>query len=358
MPWPREFCRESWGAFLRDVLPPLARWAGADLFRAPVSPWGVLGRSVRGAQHRRQGLPNQDAIGWLPETGTGPPLIAAVSDGHGSTRSFRSHQGAALAVQICLAVLNHFCRPTAPLAPDRRRSRLYRQVPGQLVRAWQAAVAAHWQANPLTPEELSRLGPKGPAADGRAAAGVPLLAYGATLVAVVVTAGECFFLQLGDGDILTVSEGGQVHRPLRHDPRLFANETTSLCSPRAARDFRLGWQPRAWGAPALILVSTDGYANSFRDNAAFLQVAPDLLGMLRTHGVSAVNAELDTWLQESSEKGSGDDVTLAILYRRDAVEPAHPTPLPEPGTGKSSPGLEAIAVSGVPHEGSRPPEVG
>jgi hypothetical protein len=80
--------------------------------------------------------------------------------------------------------------------------------------------------------------------------------------------------------------------------------------------------------------------------------------MLRTHGVSAVNAELDTWLQESSENGSGDDVTLAILYRRDAIEPAHETPLTEPRTGTRSPSQEAVADSELPHERSRPPKVG
>ena len=34
--------------------------------------WRVVGTSVRGAAHRRRGLPNQDALRWWPATGEGP----------------------------------------------------------------------------------------------------------------------------------------------------------------------------------------------------------------------------------------------------------------------------------------------
>ncbi len=68
-------------------------------------------------------------------------------------------------------------------------------------------------------------------------------------------------------------------------------------------------------APALILVSTDGYANSFADDAGFLQVGSDLLNILRAQGLDEVTANLDGWPAEASEQGSGD-VTLGLLYRR------------------------------------------
>ncbi len=72
--------------------------------------------------------------------------------------------------------------------------------------------------------------------------------------------------------------------------------------------------PLREAAPALILVSTDGYANSFADAAGFLQVGSDLLNILRAQGLDEVTANLDGWLTEASEQGSGD-VTLGLLYR-------------------------------------------
>ena len=34
--------------------------------------WSAVGQSVRGAAHLRTGLPNQDAIRWLPASGSWP----------------------------------------------------------------------------------------------------------------------------------------------------------------------------------------------------------------------------------------------------------------------------------------------
>src|SRR5437016_2401525 len=72
------------------------------------SAWRIVGRSVRGAAHKRVDLPNQDAIGWWPDSGEGMPVILAVSDGHGSAKYFRSHRGARLAVETALKVIENF----------------------------------------------------------------------------------------------------------------------------------------------------------------------------------------------------------------------------------------------------------
>ena len=65
--------------------------------------------------------------------------------------------------------------------------------------------------------------------------------------------------------------------------------------------------------PALVLLSTDGYANSFEDDGGFLSVGSDLLMMLREHDTAAVQRDLETWLEEASREGSGDDITLGVL---------------------------------------------
>ncbi len=57
----------------------------------------------------------------------------------------------------------------------------------------------------------------------------PYLAYGATLLAVALTSSFALYMQLGDGEILIVSDAGEVTQPLLKDERLLANETTSLC---------------------------------------------------------------------------------------------------------------------------------
>jgi hypothetical protein len=283
--------------------------------------WRVIGHSVRGAAHVRVDLPNQDAICWLPESGTGLPLVLAVSDGHGSARCFRSDVGARLAVETATQVTQEFLEnlpESLNLSAIKRWAE--ENLPRAIVHRWRDRVADDIFAHPLPKADLDRLEANEDVTKRRQVVLDPLLAYGATLLTVLVTESFILYLQLGDGDILTVSEAGEVSRPpLPVDARLFANETTSLCSRDAWREFRSHFQVLSGSPPALILVSTDGYANSFRDEAGFLQVGADFLALIRADGLDAVHESLESWLSEASRNGSGDDITVGILCRTDAL---------------------------------------
>jgi hypothetical protein len=106
-----------------------------------------------------------------------------------------------------------------------------------------------------------------------------------------------------------------VTRPIDRDELLIANETTSLCMDDPFPDFRFRFQYVGDSPPGLILLSTDGYPNSFRSQDGFLQVGTDLLDILCTDGGDSVEKDLPGWLREASSGGSGDDVTLGIVYR-------------------------------------------
>lgn len=282
--------------------------------------WRVAGRSVRGATHERNGKPNQDAICWLPESSSGLPLILAVADGHGSSKSFRSETGAHLAVETATQVINDFLlgqTQTENLSATKRAAEEW--LPKALARRWTEAVETHLAAHPLSTDEINLLGGDRHAAVGQAVPANSQLAYGTTILAAAVAEGFILYLQLGDGEILTVSGEGEVTRPLPKDERLFANETTSLCSQDAWRDFRVSFQVVSHTPPALILLSTDGYPNSFRDEQGFLKVGSDILEVIRTGGLDKFNDHIESWLTESTYAGSGDDVTLGIIYAEDVI---------------------------------------
>lgn len=286
-----------------------------DSVRLPAA-WQAIGRTVRGATHARRDMPNQDAVNWFKDPTHGLPLIMAVSDGHGNAKSFRSDRGANLAVHTAIALLRQFVadQPDSP-NPSAIKHALEEVLPTRLVHTWKMQVQAHRDEYPFTSTELERLDSD----SCKAIDEEPWLAYGATLLAVVVANSLLFYLQLGDGDILIVSEAADVYRPLPPDERLFANMTTSLITKNPLRDCRTHLQMWADPLPAMILLSTDGYVNSFRSETDFLQVGTDLLGLIRTHGLGEVEANLETWLHESSQSGSGDDITLGIICRTDAL---------------------------------------
>jgi len=298
------------------------------------STWRIVGESVRGASHERTNLPNQDAIQWSPEKGDVLPLILCVSDGHGSAKYFRSDTGSRLAVDTAVEVIREFLDGQTDI---NNLSIIKRTAEEKLTQAlthrWRGAVSSDIEARAFTLDEMTLL--KGKTVSAQASvpnedkdnsvsaedlATFGYLAYGATLLGVVVTEDYILYLQLGDGDILTVSEKGEVTKPLTADERLFANETTSLCSRDGWRDFRVDFQVMSGEPPALILLSTDGYANSFRDEAGFLKVGSDLLDMIREDGLESVSDNLEMWLAEASQAGSGDDITLGLICRMDALE--------------------------------------
>ena len=317
----------------------------------PRPTWEVFGRTVRGASHLRSGAPNQDALRWEASNGrAGPTVILAVADGHGSRKSFRSERGSRFAVRVAAELLREF---EDRLLSARSVSDIERtaeiDLPKTIVRRWQQAVDEDHQADPPTPTEWDRLDP----AERKAAESDRFLIYGSTILAALLTPDYLLCLQLGDGDILCVGDDGRTSRPMPPDDRLIANETVSLCSPGAVggkhrpsagpagawSEFRVRLQPLDRGLPALILLSTDGYANAFRTDEDFAKVGADLLGIMRRNGPDFVRNELEGWLSEASATASGDDVTLGLIYRLDAIGPV------SDGTATDDAEADSVAVS-------------
>ena len=266
----------------------------------------VVGASVRGASHVRADLPNQDAVGWEDEAGH---LIVCVADGHGSKKCFRSHVGSQLAVAAGLEVGRRFLDRVGgagDAATARRRAS--ESLPAALVAEWRRRVEVDLAASPLRADELNGVDE----ADRDLVAATPALAYGATLLAVLFSPAWVLVVQVGDGDVMFVSPAGETSRPVPKDARLIGNETTSLSAPKAEDDFRLAAVPLGADGPAVVIVSTDGFANAYADDASFLKVGSDVLAKVNADGMKAVDAELETWLSSASSY-DGDDVSAVIV---------------------------------------------
>lgn len=278
--------------------------------------WQVIGGTVCGASHRRSGTPLQDAIRWTAADGDGSSWVLALADGHGSPLCFRSKVGAELAVETATLLLSDFHRQHLDEEKRRLKQVAEEQLPKELILRWREAVTRHTEANPLVAGELERLEKKVGISARRALDGNPLLAYGSTVLCALATPSFVLYLQLGDGDLLIVSSSGETKRPWPRDPRLLGVETTSLCMPLASNEVRLGVQKVSKNSPELLLLCTDGYSNSFREDEGFLDVGRDILEIIRSEGIEEVSRHLERWLTEATESGSGDDISLGILCRR------------------------------------------
>jgi Protein phosphatase 2C len=283
----------------------------------PQYQWQVLGKSIRGSSHERKGLENQDYFDYTRGPDGELPFCLAVSDGHGSKKHFRSASGSFLAVEKALAALNEFEASASSLPLDKLRYKALEELPRRIFNEWQQAVEADIKNKPLAEDPLfNELSAEQQAiiqADS-------YIAYGATLLAVLVTSTYILYLQLGDGDIVSVNSFGVVSRPIQQEQGVMIfNETHSLSQENAWQKFEVELIAKYDDIqyfPDLICVSTDGLFNSFADSSGFEKVACDYRQLLVDIGHEAVEASMEETLKRISAGGSGDDITLGILYRQ------------------------------------------
>jgi len=268
--------------------------------------WALGGASVRGASHVRRGQPNQDAIGWVPPVAAQATesFAAAVSDGHGGAAYYRSEVGSRLAIDVAKATLGRFLGTPDP-------SDDVAAIVTELLTAWREAVMQDLAGHPVDSEWIESEQEK-------------LLPYGATLAAVAIRPDRLIALQIGDGDMLFGYSDGTVERPLPNDEGLFGEQTYSLCLDDAARRFRVRARRRVDGQPwpDFVMLSTDGISKSFADEKTFLSIARDYRASVRKMGLRSVLDQLEKWLGDVSQRGSGDDVTLCLAVGAPSLAPA------------------------------------
>jgi hypothetical protein len=262
--------------------------------------WQVLTESVRGATHHRNGLRNQDAVAHY-QAEVGLPLIVAVADGHGSARCTHSHLGAMFAVEAAIdSVLTVFNSPDLNLSQIRG---LVERLPQTLTHCWRDKVDSYIKK--LGIEDCLRTKPL---------TKNPYLPFGTTLLVTCVLKDCILYWQIGDGDIVVIQADGMPITPIPNDARLLGNDTTSLCSKKPWQDFRYAFSPLVNVPPKAIFLITDGYKNSFKQVEGFYQALTDINDFIGTDGADSVKQDLAGWLNETSQQGSGDDISLAVIY--------------------------------------------
>src|SRR5215208_6557309 len=106
-----------------------------------------MGETVPGASHLRAGVPNQDAILQVRESGRGLPVVVSVSDGHGSHKCFRSDRGSRFAVKRAAQLLGEFLDESrGPSDRAELEARAETSLPREFVRRWRESVEADLRA--------------------------------------------------------------------------------------------------------------------------------------------------------------------------------------------------------------------
>jgi len=278
-----------------------------DLVAGDRQRWRSIPVSVAGSSHVRQGIPNQDSVRVEPASAAARRIVVAVADGHGHAKHFRSDRGSRFAVDAAVDSIVPVLNYRSPAA-NTVQTVLQTEIPIAIVRAWRERVALDYARETFRAEEQSF-----------SSAGDIFEAYGSTLTVAVVTEHFLCLLRLGDGDVLTIDSAGRV-RDVFPPCEMLGEGTDSLCAANAALKFQTACEPHDTSPPAVITLSTDGCSKSFPcDRQDFLKVGSDISRYLRELGPEKVAQELPPWLASTSAGGSGDDITLGVIYRVDAL---------------------------------------
>lgn len=251
--------------------------------------------SVRGASHEENGLPCQDSARvYITEK----LAIAAVSDGHGSEKHFRSDAGSEMAARIAIRSLTDFYERNGSLSAifSGNTQEAARRIAGNIICGWNDEIAAHLGFSPLSRREKDISEKYGGLS--------PEIMYGATLILAAADSEGVFGLQIGDGSF-TLSAGGEMQLPMPEDERLMGNLTTSLCDCDAINSFRSFYRRGTFDS---IMLSSDGLINSFVSREDFLSFSG------RTAALSSEEIPaLKLHLKERSRSGSMDDISAAVI---------------------------------------------
>lgn len=266
----------------------------------------VFGASIQGASHIRNGRECQDSLKKvIKDSGA---VILSVADGHGSDSCPYSKTGSFAAVNVFCKIMGDYLDTYAD-QQEMLFTFLKREgdtkIAQEIDAEWKRRILRlHTRCKREMPLDENRNKDKG----------AVYKLYGSTLLGLVMTEDFLFAFQLGDGDIVKVSENGVY--PVIEADKILGTETHSLSKSESWKKAitRIRRREENEQLPAMYMLSSDGLSNSYKNDEAFQKTCMDYYALLKEHGVKAVSARLKTWLQETSEMGSGDDITALFAY--------------------------------------------
>ena len=277
----------------------------------------VANISIRGYSHVLGEKECQDnSISWQEKQYD----AVIVCDGHGGDKYFRSAIGSRFACEAGKKMISSFMDYV--LNNDDMRTSwdtLLSQLEISIINEWNELVKRHFSDNPFESDtRFESLGED----DKRSLRSSYVKAYGSTFIAAVLTDKYLLVLKLGDGNVCVLN--GQykvcllekIRRELADDQLQF-NLTTSLCNSDAAKSFKHciipSNKPNKINAVSL---SSDGVINSFSTEEAYVAFVENVFKGFKEQKLGDAKQELVDFLPELSKKGSGDDLSIAIIVEK------------------------------------------
>jgi serine/threonine protein phosphatase PrpC len=258
--------------------------------------------------------------------------ICVVADGHGSDNYPRTERGAQFAVdaalgqiKACIEVIynqniskqEHQALISELLDSKIDEKHLLKYLAKNILMKWHELVEKDVAQNPFREEEMANVSDKYKTkylsvneSERRVEK-----AYGCTLIAYAVTEEFSFGMQIGDGKCVVIDGDGTFAEPIPWDENCQLNVTTSICDSDAADEFRFAVSKHK---PAAVFCGSDGIDDSYASTEELYALYRSILKIFLEHGKEVGESEIKEYLPILTKRGSGDDVSIALIidYQR------------------------------------------
>ncbi|WP_029319299.1 PP2C family serine/threonine-protein phosphatase [Butyrivibrio sp. AE3004] len=259
--------------------------------------------SAMGASHKRSKNPKcQDAnlVKTLPDH----TIVACIADGHGSEKCRFSDRGARFAVEAFYELVRKYYS-NADGNHDSMMQHLKKSETTKFVQLfhtiWKRKIKNSYDQIRKAYTDLSQIKEVNPEL------------YGTTFIGMIIASDFVYGLQIGDGDMAFVDKRGYqvVIRP----DKFLGVETYSMSEDEPWRHAKSYLQEVEFDSniPFMYILTTDGFANSFKDDEQYQISCVDYFNTICKYGQKAVQTNLEEWLSQTSEEGCGDDITLVAV---------------------------------------------
>ena len=130
------------------------------------------------------------------------------------------------------------------------------------------------------------------------------------MIAYVVTEKFSFGMQIGDGKCVVIDQNGTVSEPIPWDENCQMNVTTSICDSDASDEFRFFVTAEK---PSAVFCGSDGIDDSYANVEEMYALYRSILKIFVEHGIDVGKSEIKEYLPVLTKRGSGDDVSIALI---------------------------------------------
>lgn len=268
--------------------------------------------SIQGYSHKRIDKECQDSsLSWQAKKYDG----IIVCDGHGGEKYIRSATGSRIACEVGKDILDQFMSAVQEkkiALTEHTFESHFTQLERAILQEWRKRIEENYTELPVVDDQrFADLTEQ----DKKVLLHNPVKAYGTTFLAAIMSEDLCFVLKLGDGNASILYSNGTIDMPDElADDQLQFNVTTSMCNSDADVQFHHYFcRYPANKKIAGIMLTSDGIINCYRLEESFKSLVKNIFLSYFEQKKKDAGDELKEMLGTLSERGSGDDLSVALI---------------------------------------------